>query len=79
MNDNLGEHHYGGMEDVRQMLEFRGIISRDLVNNPYIRQDYLTSEEIKINISKHNDIHMIVKLTTSIDRSYRVITLFSPW
>ena len=46
MNDNLGENHFFGMEDVRIMLEFRGIISKELVKNIYLRQNDLTSEEI---------------------------------
>ena len=31
-----------GVEAVRTMLEFRRLISRYLVNNPYLRQDDMT-------------------------------------
>ena len=43
VNNNLGECHFGGVEAVRSMLDFRGIIYMDLIKNPYLRQDYLTS------------------------------------
>ena len=37
VNDNWGGRHFGGVEDVRIMLEFRIIISRDPINNPHLR------------------------------------------
>ena len=43
-NANLGENHVGGVEAVRPILDFRILLSRDLINNYYLRQDDLTSE-----------------------------------
>ena len=34
---NLGGKHFGGLEAVRTILEFRRLIYRDLINNPYLR------------------------------------------
>ena len=35
----LGENYLGGLYSIRPMLEFRRLISRDLINNLYLRQD----------------------------------------
>ena len=44
VNKNLGGVHFGVMESVRNKIDFRGLISSGLINNPYIIQDYLKSE-----------------------------------
>ena len=41
---NLGEHNFGGVEAVRKILEFRTLFSRDVYNNPHLRQDDMKSE-----------------------------------
>ena len=43
VNNNLGEKHFGVVETVRQMLEFRILPNRDLIYKPYLIQDDLTS------------------------------------
>ena len=50
------------MEDVRPILDFRRLISRYLINNPYPRQDDLTSEERQIKRNNYNDGHIHIKL-----------------
>ena len=40
----MGRGNFYGMDAVRPMLEFRRLIFRYLINNPYLRQDYLTSK-----------------------------------
>ena len=42
LNDKLGEHHVGEMEDVRPILESRRKFSRYLINNPHLRQNDMT-------------------------------------
>ena len=42
VNANLGGHHFGGVEDVRPILEFSRIVSTNLINNPYLSQDDIT-------------------------------------
>ena len=64
MNSNLRGHHFGGVEGVRPMLDFRRILSRDLIDNPYLRQDYLAQEERKSKRNKHNDGHILINLPT---------------
>ena len=44
VNDNLGECHFGCVEVARPMLEFKRLLSRGIVNNPYFIQDDLSSE-----------------------------------
>ena len=43
-NANLGEHHFGRVESVRPILEFSRLLSRDLLNNPYLIQDDMAPE-----------------------------------
>ena len=62
MNANLGERHFVGVEAGRPMLEFSIIISRGLINNSYLRQDYMISEKINIKINRHNDGHILIKI-----------------
>ena len=62
VNSNFVYHHFCGMEYFRTMLEFKMLKYMDLKNNPYLRQDNLTSEEIKRKRNKHNYVHMIIKL-----------------
>ena len=64
VNDNLGEHHFGGMKTVRPILECRRLLYRDLINNPYLKQDYMTLEERNRNIKRKNYGHILIKLPT---------------
>ena len=50
------------MEAVRPMLKFRRLLSRDLINNPYIRKYYLTPEEINRKRNIPNDRPILIKL-----------------
>ena len=43
VNATLVEHQFGGVEDVRSMLDFSILTYRNLIDNPYLRQDYLKS------------------------------------
>ena len=42
VDDNLGKHHFVGVDSARPMLEFMRLNSKDLINNPYLRQDNMT-------------------------------------
>ena len=44
VNNNLGENQFGAMEAVRPVLDFRKQIYRNLVNNPYLREDDIKLE-----------------------------------
>ena len=44
VNANLGGHLSGGMKAVRPILEFRRLISRKMIDNPYLRQGDITPE-----------------------------------
>ena len=45
VNDKFGGCQLGGVESVSTIMELRGIIFKDLVNNPYLSQDGITLEE----------------------------------
>ena len=64
MSANLGGRHFGGVEGVRPMFDFGIILSMDLIDNPYPRQDYLAQEERKSKRNKHNDGHILINLPT---------------
>ena len=64
INNNLGEHHFGDVEAIRPMLEFRRLISRYLINNPYLRQDGIKKEGCKSKRKKHTHGHSSTKLST---------------
>ena len=64
MSDNLRECHFGGVEVARPMLEFKRLLSRGIVNNPYFIHDDLSSEEGKIKMNKQNGVHIIINITT---------------
>ena len=44
VNANLGEHHFCCVESGRPVLGFRRLLSGDLTNNPYLKQDRMTPE-----------------------------------
>ena len=52
------------MEGVRPMLELIIIISSKLIKNPYLIQNYITSEERNIKRNKYNDENIIINLPT---------------
>ena len=45
MNAKLGGGNFGGVDNVRPILEFRRLLSRVIINNPYPVQDDMTPEE----------------------------------
>ena len=59
LNDNLG-YHFGGMEDVSPILDFRRLLSRDIINSPYLRQYDITPKEIKRNSKRKNDGNILI-------------------
>ena len=62
VNATLGEHQFGGVEDIRSMLEFRILPSRNRIDNPYLRQDDVKSEERNSKRNKQNDGHILIML-----------------
>ena len=64
VNYNLGSHKFGRVEAVGGILEPIRIISRNLLNNSYLSQYNLTSEEIRIKINKHNDRNIRMQIST---------------
>ena len=62
VNANLGEHNFVCVEAVGPILKFRRLISRELINNPYLITDNQTPEKIKRKINKHYDIHVLINI-----------------
>ena len=62
VNDNLGENHFGDVEAVRPMLEFRRLLSRDLINKPYLSRYYFPSEGCNSNRNKHTCGKIIIRV-----------------
>ena len=60
----MGELHFGGVEAVRPIMEFRRLLSRDLINNPYLNQYDIISKACKIKRNKHTHGHIIAMLPT---------------
>ena len=62
INATLGKHQFGGVDNFRPMLDSRILLSRDLIDNPYLRQDDLTSKERYSKRDMNNDRHILIKL-----------------
>ena len=64
VNDNMREKHFSFIESIVPMLDFRRLIYRDLINNPYPRQDGITPEGRRRNRNKHAHGGILIKITT---------------
>ena len=64
VNAKFGGCQFGGMKSVSTIIELRGIIYKDLINNPYLKQDDITPEERNSAGNNHNNGHTLVKIPT---------------
>ena len=64
VNVNLEGHHFGGVYAVGPILEFGRLLSRYLINNPYLRQYDMTLEKRKRKSKRQNDGYVIIMLPT---------------
>ena len=59
---NLGEHHFGGVEAVKPIIDFRWLILRNLIEDTDLSQYERKTGEIKIKVKKNTYGEIITKV-----------------